>query len=126
MPAAMLSSGSEAIRRGLETWRSLTLNGLGLRMYWLILVLLLLLSALQYRLWVGEGSLAELHSLKREIALEESELERLRARNRELQAEVDDLREGSEAIEERARSELGMIKPGEIFIQVIERPEPPK
>lgn len=126
MPAAMLSSGSEAIRRGLGTWRSLTLNGLGLRMYWLILVLLLLLSALQYRLWVGEGSLAELHSLKREIALEESELERLRARNRELQAEVDDLREGSEAIEERARSELGMIKPGEIFIQVIERPEPPK
>ncbi|QGU33705.1 cell division protein FtsB [Thermochromatium tepidum] len=91
-------------------------------MYWLILVLTLLLGALQYRLWVGEGSLAELHSLKREIALEESELERLRARNRALQAEVDDLREGSEAIEERARSELGMIKPGEIFIQVIERP----
>lgn len=126
MPAAMLSSGSEALSRGLGIWRSLTLSGLGLRMYWLILVLILLLGALQYRLWVGEGSIAELHSLKREIALEESELERLRARNRELQAEVDDLREGSEAIEERARSELGMIKPGEIFIQVIERPEPPK
>lgn len=124
MPAAMRSSGSEAIRWGLGTWRSLTLSGLGLRMYWLILVLILLLGALQYRLWVGEGSIAELHSLKREIALEESELERLRARNRELQAEVDDLREGSEAIEERARSELGMIKPGEIFIQVIKRPEP--
>jgi cell division protein FtsB len=93
-------------------------------MHWLILVLILLLGALQYRLWVGEGSLAELHSLKREIAFEESELERLRARNRELQAEVDDLREGSEAIEERARTELGMIKPGEIFIQVIKRPKP--
>ena len=124
MPAAMLSSGFEVVRRGFGTWRSLTLSGLGLRMYWLILVLILLLGALQYRLWVGEGSIAELHSLKREIALEESELERLRARNRALQAEVDDLREGSEAIEERARSELGMIKPGEIFIQVIERPEP--
>ncbi len=124
MPAAMLSSGSKAIRRGLGVWRSLTLNVIGLGMHWLILVLILLLGALQYRLWVGEGSLAELHSLKREIAFEESELERLRARNRELQAEVDDLREGSEAIEERARSELGMIKPGEIFIQVIERPAP--
>ena len=122
MPAAMLSSGSKAIRRGLGVWRSLTLNVIGLGMHWLILVLILLLGALQYRLWVGEGSIAELHSLKREIAFEESELERLRARNRELQAEVDDLREGSEAIEERARSELGMIKPGEIFIQVIERP----
>jgi cell division protein FtsB len=124
MPVAMPSSGSEAGRRGLGTWLSLTLNGIGLRMHWLILVLILLLGALQYRLWVGEGSLAELHSLKREIAFEESELERLRARNRELQAEVDDLREGSEAIEERARTELGMIKPGEIFIQVIKRPKP--
>lgn len=124
MPAAMRSSGFEVIRQGLGTWGSLTLGRLGFRMYWLILVLILLLGALQYRLWVGEGSLAELHSLKREIAFEESELERLRARNRELQAEVDDLREGSEAIEERARTELGMIKPGEIFIQVIERPVP--
>ncbi|MGQ9659940.1 MAG: cell division protein FtsB [Thermochromatium sp.] len=93
-------------------------------MYWLILVLILLLGALQSRLWFGEGSLAELASLKRESALEEAELERLRARNRKLQAEVEDLREGLEAIEERARSELGMIKPGEVFIQVIHRPEP--
>ncbi|MTW19837.1 cell division protein FtsB [Allochromatium palmeri] len=92
-------------------------------MHWLILVLVLLLGSLQYRLWVGKGSLAELYGLKHEIAFEESEVERLRLRNRELQAEVDDLREGSEAIEERARTELGMIKPGEIFIQVIEHPK---
>jgi len=90
----------------------------------LIVALVTLLAVLQYRLWVGEGSLAEVHGLKQEIAVQESELERLRVRNRELQAEVDDLRTGVEALEERARGELGMIKPGEIFIQVIESPKP--
>ncbi|QIK37615.1 cell division protein FtsB [Caldichromatium japonicum] len=93
--------------------------------YGLILVLLLPLAMLQYRLWVGEGSLAELYSLQREIAFEQAELERLQNRNRALQAEVDDLRAGSEALEERARLELGMIKPGEFFIQVIEPPRSP-
>lgn len=92
--------------------------------YGLILALLLILGVLQYRLWVGEGSLAELYSLKREIAFERAEIARLQRRNRELQAEVEDLRQGSEAIEERARLELGMIKPGEVFIQVIERKGP--
>lgn len=89
----------------------------------LIVLLLGLLAVLQYRLWVGEGSLAEVHGLKREIAAQEAELERLTVRNRELQAEVDDLRTGMDALEERARGELGMIKPGEIFLQVIERPK---
>jgi cell division protein FtsB len=87
----------------------------------LILMLLAVLVALQFRLWVGEGSLADLHGLKQEIAAQEQELDALRARNQELQAEVMDLREGIEALEERARRDLGMIKPGEIFIQVIER-----
>jgi cell division protein FtsB len=87
----------------------------------LILILVAFLVALQFRLWVGEGSLADLHGLKREIASQEEELDALRARNQELQAEVMDLREGIEALEERARRDLGMIKPGEIFIQVIER-----
>jgi cell division protein FtsB len=92
----------------------------------LIVLALVLVGFLQYRLWVGEGSLAELHNLKREIADQETELAQLTARNRELQAEVDDLRTGVEALEERARVELGMIKPGEIFLQVIERPTPAK
>lgn len=91
----------------------------------LVVLLLALVAVLQYRLWVGEGSLAEVHGLKREIAAQETELERLTARNRELQAEVDDLRTGLDALEERARGELGMIKPGEIFLQVIERPKAP-
>jgi cell division protein FtsB len=92
-------------------------------MRWFIALLILILAALQYRLWVGEGSLADLHSIKREIALQQAEIARLNVRNQELQAEVQDLGAGVEAAEERARSELGMIKPGEIFIQVIERPK---
>lgn len=87
----------------------------------LIAVLILVLLTLQYRLWVGEGSLAEVHGLKQAIETQEDELVRLRARNEELRAEVMDLRDGVEALEERARRDLGMIKPGEIFIQVIER-----
>ena len=86
----------------------------------LIGILALLFVLLQYRLWVGEGSLAEVNNLRHEIERQRTELERLRARNRALQAEVDDLREGMEAIEERARNELGMIKPGEVFYQVVE------
>ncbi|MFY9975837.1 MAG: cell division protein FtsB [Chromatiaceae bacterium] len=92
----------------------------------LIVLLLVLVGFLQYRLWVGEGSLAEVHSLRQAITAQEAELEQLAARNRELQAEVDDLRTGLDALEERARVELGMIKPGEIFLQVIERREPAK
>ena len=85
----------------------------------LIGFLLLLLILLQYRLWVGPGSLAEVNNLKHEIDTQRQELVGLRERNRALQAEVDDLRSGRSAIEERARSELGMIKEGEVFYQVI-------
>jgi cell division protein FtsB len=86
----------------------------------LILLLLMLLVVLQYRLWVGEGSLAEVHGLKLEIAQQKAVLEKLRQRNRALQAEVLDLKKGLDAVEERARSELGMIKEGEVFYQVVE------
>ena len=83
-------------------------------------ILLILLLALQYRLWVGEGSVAEVTHLRAEIKAQRAELARIRERNQALQAEVADLQKGLEAIEERARSELGMIKKGEIFYQVIE------
>jgi cell division protein FtsB len=86
----------------------------------LIAILVVLFLALQYRLWVGKGSLAEVGNLKQEISALEQELVSLRERNRALQAEVQDLRSGNAAIEERARSELGMIKEGEVFYQVIE------
>ncbi|MEW8027306.1 MAG: cell division protein FtsB [Candidatus Thiodiazotropha sp.] len=84
-----------------------------------VAILIGLLLFLQYRLWVGEGSLAEVNNLKQEIGQLQKELVGLRERNRALQAEVEDLRSGQTAIEERARSELGMIKEGETFYQVI-------
>ena len=74
---------------------------------------------LQYRLWVGEGSLAEVHTLRQEIAAQKAVLEQLEKRNRALQAEVADLKQGLDAIEERARSELGMIREDETFYQIV-------
>ena len=123
MRAALPLGGSDRtiFRAGL-VWPGLPrLTDLDMR--WLIALLLILLVALQYRLWVGQGSLAELHALKQEIAVQEAEVARLIERNQKLQAEVADLGEGLEAVEDRARAELGMIKPGEIFIQVIEPPK---
>lgn len=84
----------------------------------LITLLVLLLIVLQYRLWVGEGSLAEVYNLKQEINEQKQALLRLEKRNGALQAEVSDLKRGLDAIEERARSELGMIKENEVFYQV--------
>ena len=86
----------------------------------LILCLFLLFGWLQYRLWAGEGSLAELHALKTDIARHQQDLTALRARNQALAAEVADLKTGQAALEERARADLGMIRQGEVFIQVIE------
>ena len=86
----------------------------------LTVLLLLVMMMLQYRLWVGEGSLAEVHALQKEIALQKNELGKMRQRNLALQSEVSDLKQGLEAIEERARSELGMIRKDEVFYQVIE------
>lgn len=83
--------------------------------------LLVVLISLQYRLWVGEGSLAEVSTLKQQLAAQDDELSELKERNAALRAEVEDLRRGQEAIEARARSELGMIREGETFFQLIEQ-----
>ena len=88
-----------------------------------IAALLLLLLGLQYRLWVGEGSLAEVASLKRQLAQQRSELEDLHERNATLQAEVDDLKKGLAAIEARARSELGLIRQDETYFQLLDPAE---
>ena len=93
-------------------------------MRWLVLALVVLLGFLQYRLWVGDGSLADQHALQARISETETELARLQARNNALAAEVEDLKTGLDAIEERARSQLGMIQSGEVFLQVVEEPPP--
>ena len=86
--------------------------------YWLFLLLLLLLAGLQYRLWVGDGSLAEVAELKRQIAAQQGENSNLLERNRILEAEVLELKKGMETVEERARHELGMVKEGETLYQL--------
>ncbi|HHJ15297.1 MAG TPA: cell division protein FtsB [Gammaproteobacteria bacterium] len=91
-------------------------------MRWLIWLLVVLLVLLQYRLWVGDGSLAEVWDLYQQVELQRAENGRLRERNQALEAEVKDLKQGLEAIEERAREELGMIRDGETFYQIIEDP----
>ena len=79
-----------------------------------------LVLVLQYRLWVGEGSLAQVNSLNKQIAEQQGENERLLERNRILEAEVLELKQGMETVEERARQELGMVKEGETLYQLIE------
>ncbi|MFZ3203360.1 MAG: cell division protein FtsB [Pseudomonas sp.] len=88
--------------------------------YWLLAVLILLLVGLQYRLWVGDGSLAQVTDLKHQIADQQGENQRLLERNRILEAEVMELKQGMETVEERARHELGMVKEGETLYQLTE------
>jgi len=88
------------------------------------LLLILLLLLLQYCLWIGNGSLTEVHHLAMGVEQLRAENDRLVERNRALAAEVLDLKQREEAIEERARSEMGMIKPGETFYQIVEIPAP--
>ncbi len=88
--------------------------------YGLFVALILLLAGLQYRLWVGDGSLAQVTSLQQQIAEQKGENERLLERNRILEAEVMELKQGMETVEERARHELGMVKEGETLYQLTE------
>ncbi|MFT4198301.1 MAG: cell division protein FtsB [Pseudoxanthomonas sp.] len=87
---------------------------------WSLLVLLVLLALLQYHLWFGRGNSGEVLALRNQVEHQKQENERLRQRNAALAAEVEDLKSGEAAVEERARSELGMIKPGEKFYRVVD------
>jgi len=88
-------------------------------MRFLIAILLLVLLALQVKMWFGEGGYSDVKRLAARVEEQARENEELAQRNRELQAEVEDLRQGLHAVEERARSELGMVKENEQFYQVI-------
>ncbi|HHJ12884.1 MAG TPA: cell division protein FtsB [Gammaproteobacteria bacterium] len=91
-------------------------------MRWLIGLLLVLLVLLQYRLWLGEGGLGEVRELERRVRAQQEMNRDLAERNQALEAEVQDLKQGLDAIEERAREELGMIREDETFYQIV-RPE---
>ena len=86
----------------------------------LILVVLLLL--LQYPLWLGKGSWLKVWDLHRQVEAQQQVNQQTQTRNAVLDAEVRDLKQGTAAIEERARSELGMIKRDEVFYQILEDP----
>lgn len=90
----------------------------------LVTLLILLLIGLQYRLWFGDGSLSEVVQLSRELEVQKEKLRVLEERNRILEAQVLDLQNGLDAFEEKARNDLGMIKPGETFIQLIPQEKP--
>ena len=85
----------------------------------LALVLAGLLLALQYPLWLGKGSWARVWELDRSLAQQRLANAKLKARNEAIDADVKDLKQGMEALEERARIELGMIKKDEVFYQVV-------
>ncbi|MBM7071936.1 cell division protein FtsB [Shewanella sp. OPT22] len=81
--------------------------------------LFVLLAMLQYRLWQGENSLREYFSLQKQIEVQSQSNDKLKARNQVLKEEIADLKGGTEAIEERARNELGLVKEGETFYRVV-------
>ena len=90
----------------------------------LLLLLALLLALLQYKLWFGNGGQREVAALRAQVQRQARDNTGLRQRNDALAAEVEDLKSGEAAVEERARSELGMIKPGEKFYRVVEGTPP--
>ena len=87
-----------------------------------VVILLVILALLQYRLWFSPGGLLDVNKLEQAKQDLVDENERLEERNASLAAEVIDLQHGLEAVEERARSEMGMIKSGEVFYQIIDSP----
>ena len=89
-------------------------------MRWILIILIVLFCGLQYRLWVGDGSWEQIVSLEREMEAQETVNDRLRDRNQVLEHEVRDLKSGLDSVEERARSELGLIKAGETFYLIEE------
>jgi cell division protein FtsB len=92
-------------------------------MKWLVAVLLVLMAGIHYRLWISDDGVRELAQLRDSVETQRAENERLTDRNRQLAAEVRDLKQGFAALEERARSDLGMIAQNETYYQVVP-PEP--
>ncbi|HYD79343.1 MAG TPA: cell division protein FtsB [Paucimonas sp.] len=86
----------------------------------IMICLAALLLAIQYPLWLGKGGWLRVWELDKQVGAAQKKNEELKARNAKLESEVRDLRDGTEAVEERARYELGMIKDNEIFIQVLQ------
>lgn len=90
-------------------------------MRWISVTLVALVLLVQANLWSGRSSLPYVWSLQRDLAAQQATNEASRQRNARVQAEVSDLKEGLEMVEDKARSELGMVRPDEILVQVTAR-----
>ena len=90
-------------------------------MRWPLLILVLLVAALQYPLWIGKGGWLRVWEVEQQLAEQKEGNHKLEQRNTGLEAEVRDLKSGYEAVEERARFELGLIKPDEVYVQVPQK-----
>jgi len=86
---------------------------------WIAGLLLTLLLVLQYQIWFAHGGVLNAWSLERSVAQQQKINQRYQKRNEQLVADIKDLKQGHQAIEERARRNLGMIKKGEVFYQVV-------
>jgi cell division protein FtsB len=84
------------------------------------IILAVLIVLIQYPLWLGKGGWVRAWDIDRQLAAQKAQSDRLQARNDALAAEVKDLKQGFEAIEERARFELGMVRQDEVFVQIVE------
>jgi cell division protein FtsB len=89
---------------------------------WVALILIVALLGLQLKLWSGSGGMHEVQALRQSVKKQDDDNGRLRQRNQALAADVADLKHGEQAVEARARAELGLIKPGETFYQVVDKP----
>ncbi len=90
-------------------------------MRWPSLVLVVLIALLQYPLWLGKGGWYRVWEMDKQLQAQRKENQRLEQRNAGFEAEVRDLKSGYDAVEERARYELGLVKSGELFVQVPQR-----
>ena len=85
---------------------------------WVLAILIALLAIVQAQLWLGRGSLPKVAQLQSDLSLQQQRNEQARLANQQLAAEVRDLKEGLEMVEEKARMELGMVKANEIYVQI--------
>ncbi|EJR0682249.1 cell division protein FtsB [Vibrio parahaemolyticus] len=89
-----------------------------------VIALTLLFGWLQYTLWFGKNGVSDYYTVKDEIEVQQQVNSKLQARNNEMFAEIDDLKQGLDAIEERARHELGLVKEGETFFRIVGEENP--
>jgi cell division protein FtsB len=89
------------------------------------IVLAVLLVLIQYPLWLGKGGWLRVWDMEHQLENAHIKIQELKARNAKLESEVNDLKEGTDAVEERARLELGMLKKGEVFVQILDAPKKP-